>query len=358
MCLSDSRFLRLLRKCWFERIRRPHFTKCWKRATSASDSRWRITGRGATNSVDKGSKHSIRRFISRLGWESLARPARCNKRRPDSGGCGTIWGDGEREGGRDGGRDDWRNSSRGGCFRERDESPFRSLAAPSLSPSARVRTPGFFLPSASFRLSLSPNVCVCVCVPVGANLCLVWQQRFRRHDDEPRKPSHSLTPPLALSRFSFHSLFSLSLSLSPLYTHTRIRVYVFNTILHPHIGNSLSLWPVCRDILSRFSRFFLFCLSVSFASFCSHANSRLRLLRVLHIYRVHAAYVCIRLYRLCRPVHPPPRFCPWCCTPAIPRLRGWRPQFYAKRDPRAGPGIPETRKRTRLDNFGKIEDTK
>jgi len=39
----------------------------------------------------------------------------------------------------------------------------------------------------------------------------------------------------------------------------------------------------------------------------------------------------------CRPVHPPPRFCPWLLHPAIPVCEGGGPRPYAMRDSRAGP---------------------
>lgn len=233
---------------------------------------------------------------------------------------------------------------RGGSFRMETELRFASSPR-RLSLRLRVRTAGFFLPSASFRplsAALSRDVCVCVCVPVGggANLCLVWQRRFRRHDDEPRKPSRTLTPPLALSRFSFHPLSRLSPS----------RVCIYH---YPLLSTSTILWPVHRNILFpiRFS------VSLPFYSAATPIPAaRLWLLRALsctrvrasiHLSRARRVYVCMRDSADCRPVHPPPRFCPWLLHPAVPVCEGGGPRSYATRDPRAGssPRTTETRRR-------------
>lgn len=241
MCLSDSRFLRLLRKCWFERIRRPHFTKCWKRATSASDSRWRITGRGATNSVDKGSKHSIRRFISRLGWESLARPARCNKRRPDSGGCGTIWGDGEREGGREGGRGTIEGTVRAGVAFERETNLRFALSPRRLS----LRLRAFVPPAFSFLLHLSaspsPQMCAFVYAFPSARIS-VWSgsRGFVVMTTNPGNPA-TLSHPLWLSRDSLSIRSSLSRFLFPPYTHTHTHISVYMYLILSSIRTSVIL---------------------------------------------------------------------------------------------------------------------
>lgn len=67
-------------------------------------------------------------------------------------------------------------------------------------------------------------------------------------------------------------------------------------------------------------------LSLSLSLLCNHANSRLRLLRafsrarvfpvwlhihLLHVYTYVHTYICMRDSADCRPVHPPPRLCPW-----------------------------------------------
>lgn len=72
-------------------------------------------------------------------------------------------------------------------------------------------------------------------------------------------------------------------------------------------------------------------------------------IRAPYIYHVHAAYVYMRDSADCRPVHPPPRLCPWLLHPAIPVCEGGGPRPYAMRDPRAGPSprTTETRRRMR-----------
>ena len=296
--------------------------------------RWRITDRGATNSVDRGSKYSIRWYISRLGWESLGRRSRCNKRRmARRRGLRNDWRV----------RHDWRNRARGDSFRDGDGTPFRFHAMPSLSPSARPYSPSFFLPSASFHLSSLPPsrplLPTCAFVYTFSSVVArisVWSGSggFVVMTTNPGNPA-ALSHPLWISRgsLSIRSPFSL------------FPMYMFITIfLHPH-------WQFSGPFTETF--FFLFAslsLSLSLSLFshsvlCSHANSRHPSVastrafvracsRSIHLSR--ARRVCMRDSADCRPVHPPPRFCPWLLHPTIPVCEGGGPRPYATRDPRAG----------------------
>lgn len=138
------------------------------------------------------------------------------------------------------------------------------------------------------------------------------------------------------------------------------------------IRSPVSLLPACVFITilfyphRRFSGpfaetfFFLFASpSISRSTLCSHANSRRSPVASTRAF-VHACsrfhtsitctprmYVCMRDSADCRPVHPPPRFCPWLLHPAVPVCEGGGPRSYATRDPRAGssPRTTETRRR-------------
>ena len=280
--------------------------------------RWRITDRGATNSVDRGSKYSIRWYISRLGWESLGRRSRCNKRRmARRRGLRNDWRV----------RHDWRNRARGGSFRDGDGTPFRSHAMPSLSPSARPYSPSFFLPSASFHLSSLPPsrplLPTCAFVYTFSSVVArisVWSGSggFVVMTTNPGNPA-ALSHPLWISRgsLSIRSPFSL------------FPMYMFITIfLHPH-------WQFSGPFTETF--FFLFAslsLSLSLLSLILYSAAtpipatRPWLLRALlcarvrapYIYHVHAAYVCAILQTAARFIHLLGSV-PGCCTPPSPSAR-------------------------------------
>lgn len=223
-----------------------------------------------------------------------------------------------------------------------------SLSRRAVSPAVRAfGTPGFFLPSASFRspsLSYPRAACVCVCVYVGdgANLCLVWQRRFRRHDDEPRKPSRSLTP-LFGSLAVLFPFALLSLSLLPL-----AYLYVCLALSSSVCTSTILSGPFAETFYPMLGSRFSLSLSLSCRSAATPIPAvRLRLLRVLLRARVRA--------RLCHPrvrrVRMYARFCrlpPGSSTssvlslaaahrhPAV-RLRGWRPcnaRSLCRREPK------------------------
>lgn len=165
-------------------------------------------------------------------------------------------------------------------------------------------------------------MCVCVCVPVGggANLCLVWQRRFRRHDDEPRKPSRTLTPPLTLSLAVLFPFALLSPSLS------YVCVYYCPSSAAPTI-----LWPVHRNILSltHFTNIHVFSFSLSTLQLrqflppaCGfYARFRAR------VFALHTSITCTPRMYICATLQTAARFIhllgsvPGCCTLPSPSAR-------------------------------------
>lgn len=216
------------------------------------------------------------------------------------------------------------------------ETELRFASSPRrLSLRLRVRTAGFFLPSASFRPPLCRPLATCAFVyafPSVVARISVWSGSggFVVMTTNPGNPA-ALSHPLWLSRGSLSIRSPVSL----------LPACVFITILfYPH-----------RRFSGPFTETFFFLFASPSLSRSTlqprqfpplacgfYARSRARVFALPYIYHVHAAYmyVCMRDSADCRPVHPPPRFCPWLLHPAVPVCEGGGPRSYATRDPRAG----------------------
>lgn len=124
----------------------------------------------------------------------------------------------------------------------------------------------FLPPSLSFSLSHTPSR-FCIRVPIAVeSLSGLAERRFRRHDNEPRKPSHSLTPFLPSS-------LSLPLSTSP-------RLHRFSPPPKPRVSTTTISGRLPSSYVSTCYAYpcirVFACLSLTYCTHAYHLASRMQ----------------------------------------------------------------------------------